>query len=528
MAIIVSDRVKETAVASGLSDYRLSGPVDGFVSFESLFTGSLRNDTTYVCVTDGISWEVIEGAVFLGSRFPMPPGFNISLQRVISSSLGVNGLGDPIQINWPDLTNVEIYCTAPASKSVLEGVLRPEKLSPSSQDYILVEDATDGKIKKTTISSSNLSGLRIPMEYICIGGGGAGGAGFGAGGGAGGFTTNYPNSPIGRDPRKLFLELNKEYVVTVGVGQPPDTEKPESDTSAGRFISGASVETRSSVDVYAHPRPSDLDDDPIKNMLYSDGGGRGGNGVPYYVWVGQFDSSFNSYNSGLDGGSGGGGCSFSVGRRVGGVATGGSSTLVTIPETIISDFGVVQGNNGLGRSSISSGFIFSDGGGGSNSSPTGIISSLSVEQTATRVEQYPNVLNAFVSGRGGEGASVFVYGDGSNEGVSSQLVGNVMSCCRGGNGMFAPRTINAEGLEREVNKFPGKGYGGHGGIIGVYSYNDTPQVMSQFGSGYTGQPGIVIIRYESDIPLFTGGAVENRFDSIYHFFETSGRLIPIN
>jgi hypothetical protein len=55
MALIVADRVQETTLTTGTSDYALLGAKTGFQSFGAVMANS---DTTYYAVTDGIEWEV--------------------------------------------------------------------------------------------------------------------------------------------------------------------------------------------------------------------------------------------------------------------------------------------------------------------------------------------------------------------------------------------------------------------------------------------------------------------------------------
>lgn len=55
MVLVVADRVQETTLTTGTSDYALFGAVTGFQSFGAVMA---NGDTTYYAVTDGTNWEV--------------------------------------------------------------------------------------------------------------------------------------------------------------------------------------------------------------------------------------------------------------------------------------------------------------------------------------------------------------------------------------------------------------------------------------------------------------------------------------
>ena len=55
MALVISDRIKETTTTTGTGTYTLGGAVTGFETF----TANLSNsDTTYYACTDGTDFEV--------------------------------------------------------------------------------------------------------------------------------------------------------------------------------------------------------------------------------------------------------------------------------------------------------------------------------------------------------------------------------------------------------------------------------------------------------------------------------------
>lgn len=55
MALVINDRVKETSVTSGTSDFALGGAETGFQSFSA---GVGASNTTYYAVVDATDWEV--------------------------------------------------------------------------------------------------------------------------------------------------------------------------------------------------------------------------------------------------------------------------------------------------------------------------------------------------------------------------------------------------------------------------------------------------------------------------------------
>lgn len=63
MALVFSDRVKETTTSTGTGPLTLAGAVAGFRAFSSVCADG---DTAYYCVTDGTSWEVGLGTYAAG------------------------------------------------------------------------------------------------------------------------------------------------------------------------------------------------------------------------------------------------------------------------------------------------------------------------------------------------------------------------------------------------------------------------------------------------------------------------------
>ena len=102
MALVISDRVKETTTTTGTGTYTLGGAVAGFETF----TVNLSNsDTTYYCCTDGTDFEVGLGT-FTSS------GTTLARTTVISSSNSNNA------VSWSSGTRT-LFCTLPATKTIV-------------------------------------------------------------------------------------------------------------------------------------------------------------------------------------------------------------------------------------------------------------------------------------------------------------------------------------------------------------------------------------------------------------------------
>jgi hypothetical protein len=100
MVLVVADRVQETTLTTGTSDYALFGAVTGFQSFGAVMA---NGDTTYYAVTDGTNWEV-----GLGTYSTTGP--TMVRTTILSSSNSGNA------VNWPAGTK-EIFLSYAASKS---------------------------------------------------------------------------------------------------------------------------------------------------------------------------------------------------------------------------------------------------------------------------------------------------------------------------------------------------------------------------------------------------------------------------
>lgn len=100
MALIIADRVQETTLSTGASDYTLLGAKTGFQSFGAVMANS---DTTYYAVTDGISWEVGIGTY-------STTGPTMARTTILASSNGGS------LVSWP-AGSKDIFLSYAASKS---------------------------------------------------------------------------------------------------------------------------------------------------------------------------------------------------------------------------------------------------------------------------------------------------------------------------------------------------------------------------------------------------------------------------
>jgi len=101
MALVISDRVKETTNTSGTGTYTLGGAVTGFETF----TVNLSDgDTTYYACTDNTDFEVGLGT-FTAS------GTTLARTTILASSNSGSA------VNWGAGTRT-VFCTLPAAKTV--------------------------------------------------------------------------------------------------------------------------------------------------------------------------------------------------------------------------------------------------------------------------------------------------------------------------------------------------------------------------------------------------------------------------
>ena len=100
MALVLSDRIKETTVTTGAGTYALAGAVTGYEAFSVVGNG---NTTFYSC-TDGTNWEVGVGTY-------TSSGTTLARSTILNSS------NSDSAVSWGSGTKT-IFCTLPASKIV--------------------------------------------------------------------------------------------------------------------------------------------------------------------------------------------------------------------------------------------------------------------------------------------------------------------------------------------------------------------------------------------------------------------------
>lgn len=100
MALVVKDRVQETASAPGTGTVTLLGAVTGYQDFSAIGAGN----TTYYCIADqgGANWEVGIGTVGTGT---------LARTTILSSSNSGSA------VNFSSGTQV-VFCTYPSEVSV--------------------------------------------------------------------------------------------------------------------------------------------------------------------------------------------------------------------------------------------------------------------------------------------------------------------------------------------------------------------------------------------------------------------------
>jgi hypothetical protein len=101
MALVLSDRIKETTTTTGTGTYTLGGAVTGFETFTTNLSNS---DTTYYACSDGTDFEVGLGT-FTSS------GTTLARTTILASSNSNNA------VSWSSGTRT-IFCTLPAAKTV--------------------------------------------------------------------------------------------------------------------------------------------------------------------------------------------------------------------------------------------------------------------------------------------------------------------------------------------------------------------------------------------------------------------------
>ena len=111
MALVLSDRAKETTTTTGTGTYTLAGAVTGFETFASIGNGY----TTFYSCTDGTDFEV--GVVTYTSS-----GTTLARTTILQSS------NSDSAVSWSSGTKT-IFCTLPAEKTIHTDNLQTQGLT---------------------------------------------------------------------------------------------------------------------------------------------------------------------------------------------------------------------------------------------------------------------------------------------------------------------------------------------------------------------------------------------------------------
>lgn len=134
MALVLNDRVKETSTTQGTGDITLAGASQGFITFNS---GIGTSNTTYYAIHEQgtNNFEVGRGTLS-GST-------TLERTEVLSNSAGNTS---KINFNSGGSSTLDVFCTLPASKAVVE---------ESDGDVTLPADLTVGALLKLPTNTAN-------------------------------------------------------------------------------------------------------------------------------------------------------------------------------------------------------------------------------------------------------------------------------------------------------------------------------------------------------------------------------------
>ena len=134
MALVINDRVKENSTTSGTGNITLAGAATGFISFN---TGIATSNTTYYCIFEqGTNNFEIGLGTLSGST-------TLERTTVIKNSAGNTS---KINFNTGGSSTLDVFCTLPASKAVVE---------ESDGDVTLPADLTVGALLKLPTNTAN-------------------------------------------------------------------------------------------------------------------------------------------------------------------------------------------------------------------------------------------------------------------------------------------------------------------------------------------------------------------------------------
>ena len=144
MALVISDRIKETTTTTGTGTYTLAGAVTGFETF----TANLSNsDTTYYACTDGTDFEVGLGT-FTSS------GTTLARTTILSSSNSNSA------VSWSSGTRT-IFCTLPAAKTVF---------LDASGNIVAANGSNLTALNASNLSSGTVPNARLDAELQALAG----------------------------------------------------------------------------------------------------------------------------------------------------------------------------------------------------------------------------------------------------------------------------------------------------------------------------------------------------------------------
>jgi len=149
MALVLSDRVKETTTSTGTSDFTLGGAVTGFQTFSA---GVGNSNTTYYAVSLGADWEVGLGTL-------SSDGLTLARTTVLQSSNSDNKVSfaagsKEVFVTYPadkaitDVTSTDASIVVSRSGSIID--LAVSEASPASTLLAAVRNTTGATLTKGT------------------------------------------------------------------------------------------------------------------------------------------------------------------------------------------------------------------------------------------------------------------------------------------------------------------------------------------------------------------------------------------
>ena len=114
MALIITDRVKETTITSGTGSVVLTGAYGGFQTFSN---GIGDSNTTYYCIENEANWEIGIGTY-------SSSGNSLSRDTVLDSS----NSGSKISLNGVS----RVFCTLTAKRAVFKDASNDLDLSSTN------------------------------------------------------------------------------------------------------------------------------------------------------------------------------------------------------------------------------------------------------------------------------------------------------------------------------------------------------------------------------------------------------------